>query len=50
MGCGMAGQRCFFDLDQIYAALSKAGDSLEQLSAMIDLEIFRLELDSALKC
>lgn len=45
----MAVQRGFFDLDERYAALSKAGDPLERLSAVVDFEIFRPELDAALK-
>ena len=45
----MADQRGLFDLDKWYASLSKAGDPLERLSAVVDLEIFRLELDAALK-
>ena len=44
----MADQRGFFDLDERYVALSKAGDPLERLSAVIDFEIFRPELDAAL--
>ena len=44
----MADQRGFFDLDERYAALSKAGDPLERLSAVIDFEIFWPELDAAL--
>lgn len=45
----MADQRGFFDLDDRYAALSKAGDPLERLSALVDFEMFRAELDAALK-
>lgn len=45
----MSDQRGFFDLDERYAALSKAGDPLERLAAVIDFEIFRPELDAALK-
>ncbi len=44
----MADQRGFFDLDERYAALSKAGDPLERLSAVIDFEMFRPDLDAAL--
>ena len=44
----MADHRGFFDLDERYAALSKAGDPLERLSSVIDFEIFRPELDTAL--
>ena len=42
-------QRGFFDLDARYAALSAAGDPLEKLSALIDFEIFRPALDTALQ-
>jgi hypothetical protein len=45
----MADQRGFFDLDERYAALSKAGDPLERLAAVVDFELFRRELDAALK-
>lgn len=45
----MLGQRGFFDLDARYAALSAAGDPLEKLAGLIDFEIFRPELDAALK-
>ena len=45
----MADQRGFFDLDERYAALSKAGDPLDRLSAVVDFEVFRLELDAALR-
>lgn len=37
----MAGQPGFFDVEERYAALSAAGDSLEQLAAVVDFEIFR---------
>lgn len=49
LGEMMAEQRGFFDLDDRYAALSKAGDPLERLAAVIDFEIFRAELDAALR-
>lgn len=45
----MSEQRGFFDLDERYAALSKAGDPLERLSEVVDFEVFRPELDAALK-
>jgi len=45
----MADQRGFFDLDERYAALSKAGDPLERLLRIVDFEIFRAELDAALR-
>ena len=38
----------FFDLDERYAALSKSGDPLERLLAIVDFEIFRADLDTAL--
>lgn len=38
----------FFDLDERYAALSKSGDPLERLLAVVDFEIFRADLDAAL--
>lgn len=44
----MSDQRGFFDLDERYAALSKAGDPLERLSAVVDFELFRPEFDAAL--
>ncbi len=44
----MAEQRGFFDLDERYSALSKAGDPLERLAAVVDFEVFRPELDAAL--
>ena len=44
----MADQRGFFDLDECYVALSKAGDPLEQLLSVLDFEIFRCALDVAL--
>lgn len=49
MGDVMADQRGFFDLDERYAALSKAGDPLERLSRVVDFEVFRAELDAALQ-
>lgn len=45
----MADQRGLFDLDERYAALSKAGDPLERLSSVIDFELFRVDLDAGLK-
>src|SRR5918999_5147010 len=44
----MAGQPGFFDLDERYAALSAAGDPLERLAAVVEFELFRGELDTAL--
>jgi|Tabmets5t2r1_1033131.scaffolds.fasta_scaffold34179_1 IS5 family transposase len=45
----MAGQPGFFDLDERHAALSGAGDPLERLTAVVDFELFRGELDAALE-
>jgi Transposase domain (DUF772) len=44
----MAGQPGLFDLDERYAALSRTGDPLERLAAVVDFEIFRADLDAAL--
>ena len=44
----MAGQPGLFDLDERYAALSRTGDPLERLAAVVDFEIFRSDLDAAL--
>lgn len=44
-----SGQPGFRDVDERYAALSKAGDPLERLSAVVGLEIFRKPLAKALK-
>lgn len=44
----MADQRGFFDLDERYQALSAAGDPLERLAAVVDFEVFRADLDTAL--
>jgi IS5 family transposase len=40
----MAGQPGFFDRDRRYAALSAAGDPLERLALVIDVELFRAAL------
>ena len=45
----MSVQGGFFDLDERYAALSAAGDSLEKLGRLIDFELFRPDLDAALR-
>lgn len=45
----MVVQRGFLDLDARYAALSAAGDPLEKLNALINFEIFRPALGSALQ-
>jgi IS5 family transposase len=39
----------FFDADERLQALSAAGDPLERLRAVVDFEIFRPELETALK-
>jgi hypothetical protein len=44
----MSGQPGFFDRDRRYAALSAAGDPLERLARVIDFEVFRPELETAL--
>ena len=44
----MAGQPGLFDLDERYAALSRTGDPLERLAAVVDFEVFRADLDTAL--
>jgi hypothetical protein len=41
-------RRSFFDLDERYAVLSKGGDPLEQLTAVVDFELLRAELATAL--
>ena len=38
---GMSGQLGFFDLEDRYAQLSKAGDPLEKLASVVDFEPFR---------
>jgi IS5 family transposase len=45
----MAGQPGFFDLDERYRTLSKAGDALERLAQAVDFELFRGELKAALQ-
>ena len=42
------GQPGLFDLDERYAALSRRGDPLERLAAVVDFEIFRADLEAAL--
>lgn len=39
----------FFDLDERYAALTKAGDMLERLAGVVPFEAFRYRLEKALK-
>src|SRR5215218_10275207 len=45
----MAGQPGLFDLDERYRALSESGDPLIWLATLIDFEVFRAPLVSALK-
>jgi len=45
----MQGQLGFFDLEDRYAQLSKAGDPLEKLAATVRFEPFRYRLNKALK-
>lgn len=45
----MAQQPGFFDVDERYAALSKAGDPLERLREVVDFELFRKPLERALR-
>ena len=44
----MSGQPGFFDVEERYAALSKAGDPLECLQQVVDFEVFRGPLEAAL--
>lgn len=44
----MAGHSGFFDEDALLKALSAAGDPLERLAAIIDLAVFRNDLEAAL--
>lgn len=43
------GAACFFDLDDRKAAFSAAGDPLEKMGGLIDIEIFRPAFDAALQ-
>ena len=43
----MAGQRVFFDVEDRLKQLSAKGDALERLSAVVDFELFRADLDHA---
>lgn len=45
----MARQPGFFDTDERLRWLSEAGDPLERLAAVVDFELFRPELETALK-
>jgi transposase, IS5 family len=44
----MAGQPGFFDQDERLQALSAAGDPLQRLATVIDFEVFRADLDTAM--
>jgi transposase, IS5 family len=43
----MAGQPGFFDVDERLKELSAKGDSLERLSAVVDFDLFRTDLERA---
>jgi len=45
----MRGQAGFWDIDELYARLSEAGDPLEKLNAVVPWEVFRNPLSKALK-
>src|SRR3954453_14629225 len=45
----MAGHAGLFDLDERYRALAESGDPLIRLATLIDFEVFRAPLVSALK-
>ena len=45
----MSGQAGFWDVDERYERLSKAGDPLEKLNALVPWEVFRKPLVKALK-
>ena len=45
----MTGQPGFFDLDERYSALSKAGDPLLRLGELVDFEVFRKPLPRVLR-
>lgn len=45
----MAGQPGFFDVDERHAALSAAGDPLKRLASVVDFELFRGDLEAALR-
>jgi transposase, IS5 family len=45
----MGGQPGFFDAEERLRALSAAGDPLERLASAVDFELFRVELDAALR-
>jgi transposase, IS5 family len=39
----------FFDVEERLAGLSKKGDDLERLAAVVDFELFRSELERAVR-
>jgi hypothetical protein len=43
----MRGQAGFFDVDERLKELSAKGDQLERLSAIVDFELFRPDLEKA---
>ena len=43
----MRGQAGFFDVDERLKQLSAKGDNLERLSAVVDFELFRADLEGA---
>ena len=45
----MSGQRGFWDIEERYGLLSKAGDPLEKLNAVVPFDVFRKPLAKALK-
>jgi transposase, IS5 family len=45
----MARQAGFFDTDERLRWLSQAGEPLERLAAVVGFELFRAELEAALK-
>src|SRR5271154_6265281 len=48
-GAEMRGQAGFFDVDERLKQLSAKGDSLERLNAVIDFELFRADLERAVR-
>jgi len=45
----MAGQPGFFDVDERLKQLSAKGDSLERLNAVVDFDLFRANLERAVR-
>ena len=43
----MAGQPGFFDIDERLRELSSKGDDLERLKRLVDFELFRADLETA---